>query len=208
LPVLTLWSPVFFVTLIWAAFFSSPHRWAIAGPLMGLPFLVLYVVAFALGSTGACIWMCLATRWTVYRSLGWRWVVRLPSYRRADPFQRSKLCRNCQSMLKQSGLLFGTWAVFTSVVESHRWAFTDRDCELCAMLAYLAGSSLAQRPNESSRSNERTPLLGLEEQGREIQIRSEVFKNGDLSGERTTSCVVQLNGQSKEMRMGECRSCR
>ena len=117
-----------------------------------------------------------------------RLVIRLPRYRRLDPFARSKLCTSCRGVLQKSSLLFGTWRMITWVEEWHPLDKTTEEmqqlwriCNLCEILLSQRAESEGQlvAANSSSTANYGTissahatkSLCGLESGSIKIKIR-------------------------------------
>ncbi|KAK4176541.1 heterokaryon incompatibility protein-domain-containing protein [Triangularia setosa] len=75
----------------------------------------------------------------VYRLSGGTYVARWPRFRNKDKFSEVRLCERCKGVVGQSGLLSGTWAMFTRARERHLLCdrieeMEDSGCSLCEAL--------------------------------------------------------------------------
>jgi hypothetical protein len=164
-----------------------------------LPFLFIYHFSSAVCSTlplllYTCSFRCL--------------IIRLPRYRRIDPFAQSKLCDPCRSVLKSSSLLFGSWTIFVRTEESHRFYTTIEEmqrswkgCQMCeALLSQtledsqgIAGS-LARNYGTITSATSVKSLPDLEEASPIVKIR--LHKGSKFYDKFGLQFVIQLQSSN------------
>jgi hypothetical protein len=72
-------------------------------------------------------------------------MIRLPQYRRTDPYVKSKLCESCRTMLKSSSLLFGSWTIFVRTQELHKFYGSIEEIQLSWQGCNLCEALMSQR---------------------------------------------------------------
>ncbi|KAK3345967.1 heterokaryon incompatibility protein-domain-containing protein [Lasiosphaeria hispida] len=111
--------------------------------------LILAVGVFLLIGVALLLWLILTSLSVpisnfptiIYLCSFRRLVVRLPRFRNGDAFDQSRLCEACQTALRESSLLSGSWALIAMAVERNALHRTLEDmrrswrgCHLCEAL--------------------------------------------------------------------------
>ena len=122
------------IAIIWLFLTSSPNLYIIAVSWLGLPVwisLVMSVIYNFHATIDLAVYIAL---YIFYSCFCWRYVIRLPRWRVNRALV--DVCIDCVTMLRRSGLIFGSRVLLTRVVEWHRIRLNSNPgCPLCMVLA-------------------------------------------------------------------------
>ncbi|KAK4676410.1 hypothetical protein QC764_0060090 [Podospora pseudoanserina] len=144
----------------------------------------------------------------VYRLSGGRYVTRWPRFRSKHRFGDVRLCERCKEVVGQSGLLSGTWAMFTRAEERHLLCDKIQDMEDsgCSLCEALLSQRLADEEETGAPMlirgygtvNTRYGERDLEEGG--VKLKLEFVRNPLWSEQGPTLAVsLEAGGAKKEL---------